>query len=166
MCERYASAKPQKYGKDKLTHVDSLRNRNCRTRQRDDNGSSSRRRLQQNGSEDTNHDPGNRVGFVSKQFSSGTSRHDLGSVSEQVKSKEEEVEKEDHTADTTDDPGPLLSGVHAAGVADLSPSGISDVFLGRVGGKVGVAEMERVGGTILARGVRLFWFSFSRVRLQ
>ena len=104
----------QQQQQQQLTHVDSLLDRNGRTSQGDNNGGGSGGRLQQDSGKDTNHQTGNGIGFIPKQFSSLAPTHDLGSASEKLQPKQEKVEEEDNGADTNRNPAPLFLCVNAA----------------------------------------------------
>ena len=136
-----------------LTHVDSLLDRNGRTSQGDNDGGGSGGRLQQDSGKDTNHQTGNGIGFIAKQFSSLAPTHDLGSTSEKLQPKQEKVEEEDNGTDANKNPAPLFLCVHAARVADFGPGRLTILLFDL---KVGVTKVDRVGGTILARTGQVF----------
>lgn len=140
----------QQQQQQQLTHVDSLLDRNGRTSQGDNDGGGSGGRLQQDSGKDTNHQTGNGIGFIPKQFSSLAPTHDLGSTSEKLQPKQEKVEEEDNGADTNRNPAPLFLCVNAACSADFGPSRLTILFL-VLDLKVGVTKVDRVGGTFLAR---------------
>ena len=92
-------------------------------------------------------------------------RHDLGTVAEQIQTEQEKVKEEDNGADAECNPAPFLGGVDAARGANFRPCGITNLGLVNLAfGKVAVPEMNRVGGTLFARRVTLFGLNFSSDR--
>jgi hypothetical protein len=98
------------------------------TNEGDNDRGGSRRRLEQNGSKDTNHQPGDRVSVVSKEFSGLATGHDLGSRSEQIESKEEEVEEETNSKESKGEHTPFFGRMDTASRADFVPCCVSVLF--------------------------------------
>jgi hypothetical protein len=80
-------------------HVDTLLSGDSTSDQRHDDRSGGGRGLEQNGSENTNHDTGNEVRFIAEELTSFATGHGLGSRSQKLETEEEEVQEE---ADDTD----------------------------------------------------------------
>jgi hypothetical protein len=132
-------------------HVDTLASRDgFSSDKRDDDRGGSRRRLKEDSGEDTNHETGNRVGFVSEKLSSGTSSHDLGTSSEKFQSEKEKVEEEADSEESYKDPAPFFGTVDAAGLAHFLPGSISDIVNVLFALKVDISDVHRSSWTVLA----------------
>ncbi len=110
-------------------HVDTLVDGDgSGTDKGNNNGSGGGGRLEEDGGQDTNHQSSNRVDVITEEFSGLASTHDLGSRSEKIKTKEEEVKEEKNETDSNEDESPFLRRVGAARNGDLAPGGVlSDV---------------------------------------
>jgi hypothetical protein len=131
-------------------HVNTLTDRNrLSSNKRHNDGSGGGRRLKKNGSEDANHESGNGIGFITKEFSGGTSSQNLGSRSEELQSEEEEVKEEEDGDKSSEGVSPFFRSVDAASVADLSPGGFLDESgIRRI--EILVTDVHGAGGTVLA----------------
>ena len=132
-------------------HVDTrLHSHTSCPYQRNNDGGGRRRRLNQNGTEDSNHKASDWIGIISEKRPSGTSSQYFCSSSKQLESQKKEVEEEAHHYKSNKDESPLFCRVNTAGTANLSPSSISDVlsvFLS----KINITKVSRSSSTILAR---------------
>ena len=134
-------------------HVNGLAGSNrLGSDQRHHNGGGGGRGLEQDSGKNTNHESGNGVGVVSQEFSGSASSDNLGRGTEEVESEQKKVEEKAQCHDPHSDPGPLLGGVAATGMADLAPGGIGNVFLLQV-----LRLLSSLGGFLLIElNVRFF----------
>lgn len=98
------------------------------TDQRDNNRGSGGGGLEEDGGQNTNHQSGNRVDIVTEEFSGRASSHNLGTRSEKIKTKEEEVKEEKNKTNSDENHSPFLSAVVAACLGDLTPSSLGGFF--------------------------------------
>ena len=132
-------------------HVDTLASTDSiGSDERNNDRGGGRRRLKKDSGEDSDHKTGNRVGFISEEFSSGTSSHNLGTRSKKFQSKEEEVEEEANPDESNEDQSPLLRRVDAAGLANFLPGSISDLVNILLTLVVDVSYVHGSGRAILA----------------
>ena len=121
-----------------LHHIDSLvdSDGSC-SYQSDDNGGSGRRTLKQDGYKDSDHETANWVGIITKETAGTASSHDLGSITEQIKTNKEEVEEEEDNEQSNESPSPFLRGVNTAALEHFAPGSVHSLFgLGELGGEL------------------------------
>jgi hypothetical protein len=128
----------------------------------DNNRGGSGRTLNQGGGKLTNHKGGNGVGLITQQSTGGAPSKDLGGVSEEFQTEEDEVEEEEGSAGTHEDHAPAFGIVDTACLGYLSPGGITNLINGLVG-EVGISKVGGAGGAILTGAGfrvsdRLDWF--------
>mmetsp|Transcript_1014 Transcript_1014/g.1103 ORF Transcript_1014/g.1103 Transcript_1014/m.1103 type:complete len:172 (-) Transcript_1014:226-741(-) len=87
------------------------------------------RRLEKDGRQNPDHDTGDGIGIITKQFSSRTTTHDFRTTAQQVQPKQKEIQKEEHNGNTNGNHAPFTGTMTTTRLEDFSPhvasSGIS-----------------------------------------
>mmetsp|Transcript_1013 Transcript_1013/g.1099 ORF Transcript_1013/g.1099 Transcript_1013/m.1099 type:complete len:210 (-) Transcript_1013:114-743(-) len=79
------------------------------------------RRLEKDGRQNPDHDTGDGIGIITKQFSSRTTTHDFRTTAQQVQPKQKEIQKEEHNGNTNGNHAPFTGTMTTTRLEDFPP---------------------------------------------